>query len=590
MAYKIQGLDSDSFVSAKQKAEGKNSSSSQGNSGGKKQNGALIGVLSSNLDELQHHLDSTRQDTQLKVKSGQNQVSSQTLQDILAEIAALTNKLQEYESKFQEAKNGISTKIGKAAISAAIAAAKKLEHELHEAAKKKREMKWLGIFADVIEGIIFAIAAITGQVEMCIAMMVLFAASESGGTKAFTQALAKGLEKLGCGKKVANILASAITIIAEVVVTLGVAGVGSAVQGAAQGAKVATEAAVKEVVETAVKDAVQSAVKDAVSSALEDGVKVGSKAMETVVQDAASGAAEDIATSLADDGLGSRLVNKALEKGIRKGIEAGVKDGAKAAIDNGVDVSTSVAKSVGKKLAKSIAKTVAKEVAENMGEVATKAVDELPAKLQADLKVAAKKIAKGRLLSAVKMTAAGGVSNSGLAENLALSFSTLFPKKDQQLVQLLMTIILSLLAMVATIEAGTSMSGESNSGNALEGGAHSAEEAGSKVSKMIKGVMSKIVNNPARMMSYSQTGAGLGQAATEVAMAAAQIKISQIEDAMAEAQPDMQENNAIAKIQDQIQAEDNKLFNQLYKAIPTILADANSIGAIFASAAQALAS
>ncbi|MDN3504369.1 MAG: hypothetical protein P0S95_02185 [Rhabdochlamydiaceae bacterium] len=588
MAYKIQGLDSDSFVSAKQKSESKNNNSSTNK--GNKPTDALMGVLSSNLDELQHHLENSHQEDNLNIKSGQNQVSAQTLQDILAEIAALTNKLQEYESKFQAAKNGIDTKIGQAAINSAIAAAKKLEHELAEAAKQKREMKWLGILADVIEGIMFAVAAITGQVELCIAMMVLFAATESGGTKDFTKAVAKGLEKMGCSPKLANILASAITILAEVVVTMGVCSAGAAVQGA----KVATEAAVKEVVESAVKDAVEAAVKDAVSSALGEGTEIGSDEMATIIETAAKEAAEDCANQLAEDGLGSNLVNKSVESGTKDGIQSGVKQGVKAATEEGVEVSSSAAKDVGKKLAKTLSKKIATEVAENMGQVATKAVDELPEQLQTDLKTAGKKIARDRLLGAVKMTAAAGVSNSGLAENLAISFSTLFPKKDQQMVQLLMTIILSLLAMVATIEAGTSMSGASNSGNALEEGAQSgareAEAAGNKVTKMIKDVMNKITSNPAMMLSYSQTTLGLGQSATDVAMATAQIQISKIETEMSKDQPEMQENNAIAKIQDQIQAEDRKLFNELYKAIPNIMADANSIAAVFASAAQALAS
>ena len=284
----------------------------------------------------------------------------------------------------------------------------------------------------------------------------------------------------------------------------------------------------------------------------------------------------------------ANLVNKAVEKGINKGIEQGVKEGAEEAQQVGSDVSISMAKSVGKKLAKALAKKLAKQVAKEIGEIAAKSVKDLPQQMQTDLKAAAKKIARNRLKSALKMTAIGAASNSGFIENISLSFASMFPKKNQHVIELLMEVLLSLLAMAATIEAGVSASGGSNSGTVLEDGADVADQSGNKIARMLKGIMSKMITNPARMMSYGQTAVGLGEAGTQVAMAVAQIKMSEIEKQMAESRPDMQENNSIAKIQDQIQAQDRKLFEELYKAIPTILADANSISAIFASAAQAL--
>jgi len=598
MAYKIQGLDSDSFVSAKQKSQSKNSNGSQ--QGGKQHAGALMGVLSSNLDELQLNLETPHQGDDVNLAKGKGHISSETLQDILAEISALTNKLQELESKFQDDKNGMDTKIGKAAINAAQTAAKTLQTNLAEAAKNKTEMKWLGVLGDVVEGVMFAVAVVTGQFEIATAMVVLFAAQESGGTAAFTKALSTGLHDLGMSKAAAKILASVITIVAEVAVTLFLAGGASLATGALQGAKEASAAAVEDVVETAVQTSVKDAVSTAVKTALKDGVEMGSKEMETVVESAAKEAAENTATEMADSGLGSRLVNKSVEKGIKKGIEKGILEGAEensqgrinSFVRNtvGDESGETAANNAVKKLAKTLAKKLAKEVAEKIGQVAAKSVEDLPEDLQATLKASAQKIAFKRLGSALAITSTGAASNSGFIENVALSLSTLFPKKDQHGIQILMEVLLSLLAMAATIEAATSTSGESNVNNVLEDGTSAAEQSGNKVARMLKGIMSKMISNPARMMSYAQTGAGFGDAAAQVAMAAAEIKMSKIENAMSESKPEMQENNSIAQIQNQIAQADRKLFDQLYRAIPTIMADANSIGAIFASAAQAISS
>ena len=584
MAYKIQGLDSDSFVSAKQKAQSKNSNGSQ--QGGKQHAGALMGVLSSNLDELQLNLqphDDGEVSTKIKPKTFH--VSSDTLQSVLADIAALTNKLQQLESKFQNSKNTMDTKIGKAAISAAQTAAHKLKTQLAEAAAKQSEMKWLGILADVVEGIMFAIAAVTGQIEMCVAMVVLFAAQESGETQKFTALVSTGLQDCGCSPKVANILASVITIVAEVILTIGVCGMASVVEGGLQGAKTATQAAVNEIVEEAVQSAVKKAVSSAVKGALERGVKMGSSEMEGIIENAASSEAETISTDLANQGLGSKLVNKAVEQGIKKGIEQGVKQGAEEAAQAGVNVSIKAAKSIGKKLAKSLAKKLAQDVAKEMGEIAAKSVEDLPPQMQTKLQVAAKEIERRRLIGAIAVTVGGGMNSSELIENIV----ALVPE-DKKTDRILLTILLELLSIGATIAGGVyGAGGLSNVGSALKGAAGDGEAAESNVlSRMLKSIMSKMITNPARMMSYGQTGAGLAEAGTQVAMANAQIKMSEIEDQMALSKPEMQENTAIAKIQDQIQAQDRKLFEELYKAIPTILADANSIGAIFASAAQAI--
>ena len=606
MAYKIQGLDSDSFVSAKQKAQSKNKNGSQNNNGGKQPTGAIIDVLSSSLDELQRHVQAEPHE-EVKLTSQKKHRSKESLEDILAQIASLTNKLQQLESKFQAGTNSISTKIGKAAIHSAQNAAVKLEAAIKKEASEKNKM---GILKDCMVGlgaIISVSLCCCGAPEAGFMCGILTAAIAAGVTSDLKDYVAKVAVGVGASTEAANAIGSGVVCLTEVALTVGVsAGVSACTTAAA-----ATESSVNAVVQTAVKSAVKEAVESSVSTALKSGTDLVSDNMQTIIKTVAKKAAKDLMTKFAEDGLGSNLVNKAGKDAISQGIKAGVRSGVEASgkqVANFVeefayDVSKAASQateSIENKLGKTIIKTALKtmmknvssevttEIGEDMGEVASKELQDLPEKLANDLKQASKDIKWKRFKASIVMAFANSTTSSGLIQNLCSALGHLIPsKKGQKDFEIISEVLLTLAALVATIMSGSSMTeGGSNTGNVLKDATNVAKKEANIVSRML----SKIMSNPAKLMSYTQVSTSAAQAGVDGAMAMAQVKMSEIEDQMAMLKPMMSESDASAKIQQDLQTQSQQLFADLYKAIPTLMADANSISAIFATAAQAIAS
>ncbi|MDN3504363.1 MAG: hypothetical protein P0S95_02155 [Rhabdochlamydiaceae bacterium] len=576
MAYKIQGLDSDSFVSAKQKAESKNKKGSQNNSGGNQAAKALVGVLSSNLDELQRHLDLGEEVSLPSPKKG---LSSETLEDVLAQIASLTNKLQQYEAKFQDSTNSISCNIGKAAIKAAQSAATKLEAAIKKEASEKHTMSILGDIEDAFAGLA-VLGLCISQNYVAAGMMVGFMlAQKTGVTNDLQNLVVPLMKKAGCSTETANAIGSGVVCVVEIVLS----GIVASAASAAQETATASEGAVNAVVKTAVKAAVKDAVEDAVTAGLKDGVSATSDDMQTLIKNAAKTAAKNEMSKFAQDGLGSAVVNAVSKDAISEGIE----DGVSSALEK---AGKTISKTILKALVKTVANDVSAEVADDIGQVASKGVKDLTQDLKNKLEKAGKDLKWNKLKGALKMAVSGSVTSSGFIQNFSMAMSQLgHSKKDKEWILIMSMLILSLAALAGTISGGMNLKGGSITKDLLQDGVSGAKQEGNVVAQMLKRAMAT-VTSPAKLMNYSQIGAGVGDAATQMAMANAQVTMSEIEDQMAVLRPTMSVNSAAAKIQDQLQAQSQKLFQQLYKAIPTLMADANSIATLFGKAAQALAS
>lgn len=166
--------------------------------------------------------------------------SHESLQQAMAEMQGILAELMGKYAKIQQ-----ELENGQLQVGATVASASKEESELRlkettdQISKNEQQGGQQKLFTalEIIGTIIgSAIAILTGNPEVAIALIAMTIASTTGGmsklTDALSKGIAKGLEAAGMGsdeaQKVASALAAAIVVVATIVVTLGVGAVGGA--------------------------------------------------------------------------------------------------------------------------------------------------------------------------------------------------------------------------------------------------------------------------------------------------------------------------------------------------------------------------
>ncbi|MCF7851954.1 MAG: hypothetical protein K9M07_01790 [Simkaniaceae bacterium] len=594
MAYKIQELDSDSVamsVSAKIESKNKKTTSNPN------QGIALMGMVTEGLDQLHDQIkEASSRHSDEEGGAPNQEINPETLADILGAVAALTYEIQQWEAKFQSEKSTMENGIGKAAIDSANAAANKLNEALQKAAQDQQAMGILGIFADIFQGIMAVVALATGQVEMFVAMVVLFTLDKTGATQDMTSAIAKGLESCGCSKELAQGLSEGITCIIEVAVTLGICLGTSMTTAAMQAGKTASTAAMKEAITTEIKNAVQQAVKEAVETAAKDGASP--EVLETVMKDTAQAAAKEVGESLSQT-YGSTLVKECMKDGIKEGLQAGIKDAMMSLEKEGEVVAKNAVKQAAKKvLAKTlmggmtVINDISSTVTKEMTQVEGKAYTEFSQALKNDLSQRMKNIGIRRSFAAAGQAGCTALVSTGFVTQMASLCSWLAAgcdeKKEDKTLQSILTVLFSLMAMIGAAVAGSGAAGESNI-SGVTGGAEEVSSGSNRVVQMLRGMFSKMLDNPAQLASKAEFLLGTAQSATSISQGGVSIDLSTRNQQIAESQPEMQVGDAIAKFAQQRMQADQKFFAQMYEVIPLILQNAISIAQTMSAEANALA-
>lgn len=429
-----------------------------------------------------------------------------------------------------------------------------------------------------------AVALITGQMELFMAMAIIMAMDFSGATNKLTNDIATGLKNAGMGSTAANILAAGIIMIAEIVLTAGTCIAGGAASAAAEGGEAASKAAIKAVIKEVVEQAVKEATESAAKSAAEDGSAAVSQAVTTAAKQAAETAAKEMSEQ-----FGSVMVKDAMKSAVKEGVKEGLKQAAK---DSEGAAQTAI-RSAAKNSVKSIVKTVSEDAAENIGNATGKSASELSDDMKSTLKQAAKKIARQRTKSAMIMTASSAVGSTGLSADLAQLIVSVLPvsEKKKKTLEVVIESMIAVLTMIAAVMSGSGATGDSNIGNALAKGSEDAAESGARrVMQMIRNVMSTMINSSQKFALGASTLMGVGEGATQMSQAVLEFQLSRIESEMGTLQPDMDINVAISQAQSAMIEKDMKFVQQMYQEFPVIMSNINSIATEFAAAAKALMS
>ncbi|CCB89912.1 hypothetical protein [Simkania negevensis] len=166
--------------------------------------------------------------------------SHESLQKAMAEMQAILSELMGHFTEIQEQLQNGQLQMGQTMATASEEEnLQKLNETTKQIDKNERHEKLQKVFKalEIIGTVIFsAIAILTGNPEVAIALIAMTIFSSTGGMSKLTSDIAKGiasgLEAAGVNsdvaQKVANVLAAAVVIVATVVATLGAGAIGGA--------------------------------------------------------------------------------------------------------------------------------------------------------------------------------------------------------------------------------------------------------------------------------------------------------------------------------------------------------------------------
>lgn len=509
----------------------------------------ILSLMTNVLHDIQ-----SDEDTVGKVNgaSEDTHLTEMDLQNVLALVASLSALIQEWESHFESQKGSIDADIGSQFIASAKAALDKIDEQIKKADEARRNASIFDIILDVVECVVGAILLLVPGCEAFGAMMlVMFVVDKSG----LTAKLAEGLKKLGLSDMAANIVAGVILAVAS---SVGTCGAGLAMRAMTSTGKIA-EAAAKEAVKTTIREVVAQAVKTAVQ-------ELGTGATKEALGAAVKEAVERVVLRDAVELAGKWGVD-VVESGLKKGIADGVKEGMKEA---GIKLASKVLERIASETYETVS-TVIKEITGVAfkfvhEEVETIAKEELDGFIEKFKKNQLKQIVKVGLNAGVT-----GLSSTLISSGAMTQIAEEIAKKSgiKGLAKTLLIVLFNLIAVVAT--AGAAIKGPT----AIDG-------VGRSVSNNTSSMLHRLVTWSQRIGQGFDIGIGGAKVDNAFTMFDVNTKV-------ATEQSKSTLYNSLANFQNEMMKMNQKQFDEMQRAVPAIMQDAQSIAQELAAAAQELA-
>jgi len=449
-----------------------------------------------------------------KELSSGSKITSAMLQDVMQLMAEVMALVQVILADVDNKKGQQESRMSKTEIFSNKRAMADTHNQIDEMRLAAKTAKIMGIVGKVIEAIVVVasvlIAAATGGTCAFLVAVAVGAFMLSGGMQDLTDAIAKALPPGSGFKILADVISTAIVVVATL-------GVGAAVAGVEAGMQAALTNAVKTVVSDVVDDVVSSVVEDVVENVMESvSSDIAEDVSEGAVKDAAEGGVKTVAQSVAKEVaevasknairsvLRQSLIGT-LKQGLTSTTKEAVETGVREAVQEALTNATGVMESAGTFSARAAMGDITQDLADSMVQNLTKQATEVAVKMASADALSASGV---NFTQAAKMGAAVGFFGTNtLPDTLQPLIEKIFGK-NSKMAEILMDIIKvlnAILGLVVMAKAG-GMTAEATDGveaeltktmRGLQNAARMAQVGGGILEGITLGVKGSTLNEQA---------------------------------------------------------------------------------------------